>query len=64
MATCREKIERFEIKWADSPWKKLSFSRRWLKQQMNKFIRRQGKKIDPDDIGGKIGRKPTKGWEY
>ncbi len=64
MALSREKIERFEIKWASEPWKKLSYSRKWLKKQMNKFIRIKNKKIDDDDIGYKQGRKPLKGWEY
>ena len=67
MALTREKIERFEIKWAkesDTPWKRPSFSRKWLKRQMNKFIRLQGKRIQPDDIGCKRGRKPLSGWEY
>ena len=67
MATTREKIERFEIKWgkeSDTPWRCFSYSRKWLKKQMNRFIRRQGKKVEPDDIGCKRGRKPLKGWEY
>ena len=65
MSLCKEKIERFEIKWAkesDAPWRKLSYSRKWRKNQMNRFIRR--KPIDSDDIGGKQGRKPTRFWEY
>lgn len=68
MATNREKIEHFEHLWEgednEKPWKRFSHSRRWLKQQMNKFIRRNNKKIDEDDVGGKQGRKPYKGWEY
>jgi hypothetical protein len=67
MALCREKIEHFEIGWikdSDKPWRKNSKSRRWLKKQMNKFIRLANKRIDPDDIGYKQGRKPLKGWEY
>lgn len=36
--------------------------RKWMKNQMNRFIRR--KKIDVEDCGGKVGRKPTHGWEY
>lgn len=31
---------------------------------MNRYIRRQNKKIDEDDVGGKIGKKPCSGWEY
>ena len=67
MALCREKIERFEIRWikdSDTPWKINSRSRKWLKRQMNKFIRLCGKKIDPDDVCYKQGRKPLRGWEY
>ena len=67
MALRREKIEHLEIGWikeSDKPWKMSSRSRRWLKRQMNKFIRISGKKIDPDDVGYKQGRKPLRGWEY
>lgn len=65
MATSRVKIEHLEHFWEnDKPWKKLSYSRRWLKKQMNKFIRRNNKKIDEDDVGGKQGKKPCRGWEY
>ena len=66
MATTREKIERLEIKWGKelADWKNFSYSRKWLKQQMNRYIRRQGKRISEDDRGCKQGRKPLKGWEY
>jgi hypothetical protein len=67
MATCKEQIERLEVQWAkesDTPWIRWSRSRKWLKHQMNRFIRRKGKKISTEDIGYKSGRKPTKGWEY
>ena len=68
MATSRVKIEHLEHYWEgdnnNKPWKKLSHSRRWLKKQMNKFIRRSNKNIKDDDIGGKQGRKPCRGWEY
>ena len=66
MATTREKIERFEIKWGKeiAPWKHFSYSRKWRKKQMNRFIRRKSKNISEDDIGYKQGRKPLKGWEY
>ena len=67
MALCREKIEHLEIKLAkesDTPWKKPSYSRKWLKRQMNKYIRLMGKRISEDDIGFKQGRKPQCGWEY
>jgi hypothetical protein len=65
MALAREQIEHFEHFWSkDRPWKNLSYSRRWLKKQVNKYIRIKSKKINDDDIGGKIGRKPLCGWEY
>lgn len=66
MATTREKIERFEIEWGNAlaPWKRFSYSRKWLKKQMNRYIRREGKRIDDDEQGYKRGRKPLKGWEY
>ena len=67
MALCREKIEHLEIKWAkesDKPWQKQSYSRKWLKRQINKYIRLKCKHIDDDDIGFKKGRKPQRGFEY
>ena len=67
MALCREKIERFEIEWAresDKPWQNLSHSRKWMKHQMNKYIRLKGKEISEDEVGFKQGRKPQRGWEY
>ncbi len=67
MALSREQIEHLEHEWiklSDKPWRKTSRSRRYLKKQMNKFIRLQGKKISDDETGTKQGRKPLKGWEY
>ena len=66
MATVREQIEHLEHEWKDEekPWKSFSKSRKYLKTQMNKFIRRSNKKIDEDDIGGKTNKKPYKGWEF
>ena len=67
MATTREKIEHLEHRWvkdSDTPWQNWSYSRKWLKKQMNRYIRRQNKKIEEDDITVKQGRKPLKGWEY
>ena len=49
-----------ETKW----WKNLSKSRRYLKKQMNKYIRRQNKKIEEDEVSIKTNKKPCKGWEY
>ena len=56
MATARDQIEH--------PFATPRKSRRWLKQQMNRFIRRRGKKISDDEVGYKSNRKPTKEWEY
>lgn len=55
MALCTEKIE---SKSCDHKSK----VRKRLKNQMNRRIRRQS--VDIEDCGGKVGRKPTKGWEY
>ena len=67
MALTREQIEHLEHYWeqdSETPWKKLSRSRRYLKKQTNKYIRLKGKRIEDDEIGGKVGRKPLCGWEY
>lgn len=67
MATCRDQIEHLEHWWKDEekPWKDYSHSRRWLKKQMNRFIRRQNKKIKNGDISYvESRRKPYLGWEY
>lgn len=66
MALYRQQIEHLEHFWKneEKPWKNYSHSRRYLKKQMNKFIRLVSKKIDEDDVGSKIGKKPFKGWEY
>lgn len=31
---------------------------------MNRYIRRQLKQIDPEDVGRKQGKKPYWGWEW
>ena len=69
MAVSREQIEHLEHVWMesgnmDNPWRKLSHSRKWLKTQMNRYMRRQNKHIEDDDIGFKQGRKPLYGYEY
>lgn len=66
MATTREQIEHLEHFWKDEekPWKKFSRSRRYLKKQMNKYLRRKGKNIDGDEVSIKTKRKPCAGWEY
>lgn len=74
MATTREQIEHLEHRWEENSkkekdvesgwWRKLSKSRKYLKSQMNRYIRRQNKKIDEDDVGSKVGKKPCCGWEY
>ena len=66
MATSREQIEHFEYWWvkkSDTPWKNWSHSRKWLKNQMNRYLRRKNKKIKLDDVGGKQ-RIPYSGYEY
>ena len=66
MATSRDQIEHLEYWWtknSDKPWKDWSHSRRWLKKQMHRFLRRRNKKIEEDDIGGKQ-RMPFSGYEY
>lgn len=55
MATTLEKIE------GTSCWHQQY--RRFLKKQMNRFIRRTGKIIEEDGVGYKSGRKPTRGWQ-
>lgn len=55
MALCTEKIE---SKSRDHKSK----VRKRLKNQMNRRIHRQ--RVDMEDRGYKVGRKPTKGWEY
>lgn len=74
MALIRKQIEHLEHQWEEdlkkdkdeenSWWRKLSRSRKYLKNQMNRYIRRQNKKIDKDDIGRKAGKKPFSGWEF
>jgi hypothetical protein len=56
MGTNREQIEHLEhelSKDSDKPWKKYSYSRKWLKRQMNRFMRRM-----------KLDKRQFKGWEY
>lgn len=67
MALRKEQIEHLEHYWKDNerPWKNFSRSRKYMKKQVNKYIRLQGKKnIDENTTGGKKGRKPLYGWEY
>jgi hypothetical protein len=60
MSSYKEKIEKGKIKMLFSP--RRSGVHKWMKRQMNKFIRRQS--IEDDDIGYKSNRKPFRGWEY
>ncbi len=63
MSLIREKIEHLEHWWGkNKPWKNFSYSRKYLKNQMNRYLRR--KPIEEDEVGGKRGRKPYRGWEY
>ena len=69
MALTREQIEHFEYWWKkngtmDNPWRHLSKSRKWLKKQVNKYMRIKNKHIDEDDVGFKQGKKNYCGWEY
>ena len=48
----------------DKPWQRRHKGRKWLKGQMNRFLRRKGKAIEDDDVSNKKGRKPFKGYEY
>lgn len=56
MSLYKEQIEHPE-------WVKKSKTHKWMKRQMNKFLRLKNKKIDDDDAGG-YGKKETKGWEW
>ena len=67
MSLYKEQIEHFERIFhedSDKPWQNPSYSRKWVKKQMNKYMRLQNKKIGEDDSGGKKGRKPLCGWEW
>lgn len=64
MATNREQIEHLNFKNENKSWKKYSHSRKWLKRQMNKYIRRTLKDIKEDEQGFKQKRKPYCGYEY
>lgn len=54
MSLYKEQIEKGA--YSKSGWRK------WVKRQMNKYIRR--KPIEEDDKGCKTNRKPTKYWEF
>lgn len=60
MALCREQIEHFDKYFGHPPAK----VRKYMKNQMNRLIRRMMKRIQDDEIGYKTNRKPTRGWEY
>ena len=60
MSTNKEKIEKGRIKNLFAP--RRAGVHKWMKNQMNRFIRRQP--IDEDDKGCKTNRKPNKGWEF
>lgn len=64
MAVNLDKIVHLEHAWEEGTWKKFSFSRKWRKRQMNRYIRRNNKDIDEDETGYKTSRKPYKGWEW
>ena len=54
------KIEKGKIKNLFAP--RRAGIHKWMKKQMNRFIRR--KPIEEDEVGSKSNRKPTKGWEF
>lgn len=56
MSLCKYKAEKLEC------FPRSSKEKKWLKNQMNRYIRRLP--IEPDDKGYKTARKPTIGWEY
>lgn len=60
MSLYKEKIEKGPIRKMFGPTK--SKIHKWMKNQMNRFIRRQ--KISEDDVGMKTNKKSYKGWEY
>ncbi len=41
----------------DKPLQSTSRSRKWIKRQMNKYIRLKGKEISDDEVGFKHWRK-------
>lgn len=60
MSCYKEKIEKGKIRRLFS--KPRAGIHKWMKRQMNKFMRR--KPIEEDEVGYKSSQKPTKGWEY
>lgn len=54
MSLYKEQIEKGG--YSKSGWRK------WMKQQMNKFMRRRP--IEEDEKGMKTNRKPTRRWEF
>ena len=60
MSLYKEKIEKGKIKKLFAP--RRAGVHKWMKRQMNKFMRRR--KIEEDDKGYKSNRKPIKGWEF
>lgn len=60
MSLNREKIEKGEIRKLFGPTK--SKVHKWMKNQMNRFIRRKSKHVEEDDSASI--KKSYKGWEY
>jgi hypothetical protein len=60
MSTNRNKIEKGKIRELFA--KPKSGFHKWVKRQMNKYMRR--KPIEEDDKGCKTNKKPIKGWEF
>jgi hypothetical protein len=60
MALYKQKIDKEPVK-SLFPKPKSGYHK-WIKRQMNKFLRR--KPIEDDEVGYKTNRKPTRGYEY
>lgn len=60
MSLYKEKLEKGKIRSLFT--KPRAGVHKWMKRQMNKYIRR--KPIEDDEIGIKTNRKPTRGWEF
>jgi len=60
---CKRRLEHLFMPPCDKPWQKLHNSRRhkWMKRQMNKFLRRN--KFNENIVFNRK-RKPTKDWEF
>lgn len=60
MSTYKEKIEKGRIR--NFFKKPRAGVHKWMKKQMNRFLRR--KAVDDDEKGIKTSKKPYQGWEF